>query len=219
MIATTHLEPYIDRRAAQLSGGWRQRLAMACSLMHRPTVLFLDEPTAGIDPVARRELWDLLFEFAGKGMTLFVTTHYMDEAERCDHVGYIYMSKLIVCGEPDELKQLPEVNSPGTRRLDVTCDHVTTALHAMHDMPGVRSATVFGQSELVMWKFTRWVLRSKMCLSSFRPSTPLNNKKPRDIEPQMNTDETQIGSGARAFLLYLKSVKICVHLWPILSAA
>ncbi|PYI86446.1 MAG: multidrug ABC transporter ATP-binding protein [Verrucomicrobia bacterium] len=146
MIATTHLQPYIDRRAAQLSGGWRQRLAMACSLMHKPTVLFLDEPTAGIDPVARRELWDLLFEFAGKGMTLFVTTHYMDEAERCDHVGYIYMSKLIVCGEPDELKKLPEVNPPGTRRLDVTCDHVTTALHAVHEMSGVRSATVFGQS-------------------------------------------------------------------------
>jgi ABC-type multidrug transport system ATPase subunit len=146
MIATTHLEPYIDRRAGQLSGGWRQRLAMACSLMHSPSVLFLDEPTAGIDPVARRELWDLLFEFAGKGMTLFVTTHYMDEAERCDHVGYIYMSKLIVCGEPDELKKLPEVSPSGTRRLDVTCDHVTTALHAMHEMPGVRNATVFGQS-------------------------------------------------------------------------
>src|SRR6266536_2172787 len=146
MIATTHLEPYIDRRAGQLSGGWRQRLAMACSLMHRPSVLFLDEPTAGIDPVARRELWDLLFEFAGKGMTLFVTTHYMDEAERCDHVGYIYMSKLIVSGQPDDLKQLPEVTPAGTRQLDVTCDHVTQALRAMRDVEGVRSATVFGQS-------------------------------------------------------------------------
>jgi ABC-type multidrug transport system ATPase subunit len=88
----------------------------------------------------------LLFEFAGKGMTLFVTTHYMDEAERCDHVGYIYLSRLIVCGEPDELKKLPDVNPAGTRRLDVTCDHVTAALHAMHEMAGVRSATIFGQS-------------------------------------------------------------------------
>src|SRR6266545_1303173 len=146
LIAITHLEPYIDRRAALLSGGWRQRLAMACSLMHKPTVLFLDEPTAGIDPVARRELWDLLFEFSGQGMTLFVTTHYMDEAERCSHVGYIYMSKLIVCGVPDELKLLPEVNPPGMKRLEVTCDHVTTGLQAMRHFPGVAAATVFGQS-------------------------------------------------------------------------
>jgi ABC-type multidrug transport system ATPase subunit len=142
----THLEPYLNRRAALLSGGWRQRLAMACSLVHKPSVLFLDEPTAGIDPVARRELWDLLFEFSSQGITLFVTTHYMDEAERCSHVGYIYMSKLVVCGEPDDLKQLPVVNPPGTRRIDVTCDHVTLGLQAVRRLPGVRTATVFGQS-------------------------------------------------------------------------
>ncbi|MFN2508120.1 MAG: ATP-binding cassette domain-containing protein [Chthoniobacterales bacterium] len=146
LIAVTHLEPYLGRRASQLSGGWRQRLAMGCALMHKPTVLFLDEPTAGIDPVARRELWDLLFEFASQGMTLFVTTHYMDEAERCSHVGYIHMAKLIVSGEPDELKRMADVSPPGTRRLDITCDHVTTALQAMRQTESVLNATVFGQS-------------------------------------------------------------------------
>ncbi len=146
LVSLTHIKPYLEQRAGLLSGGWRQRLAMACSLMHHPTVLFLDEPTAGIDPVARRELWDLLFEFSSQGMTLFVTTHYMDEAERCSHVGYIHMSKLVVCGEPDELKQLPEVNPPDARRLDVTCDHVTLGLQAVRHLPGVRTATVFGQS-------------------------------------------------------------------------
>ena len=145
-VALTHLEPYLNRRAALLSGGWRQRLAMACSLMHHPTVLFLDEPTAGIDPVARRELWDLLFEFSSQGMTLFVTTHYMDEAERCTHVGYIHMAKLIVCGAPDDLKTLPIVNPPGTKRLDITCEHVTIALQTLRRLAGVRTATVFGQS-------------------------------------------------------------------------
>ena len=119
---------------------------MACSLVHKPSVLFLDEPTAGIDPVARRELWDLLFEFSGLGMTLFVTTHYMDEAERCSHVGYIHMSKLVVCGEPDDLKQMPLVNPPDAKRIDVTCDHVTIGLQAVRRLAGVRAATVFGQS-------------------------------------------------------------------------
>jgi ABC-type multidrug transport system ATPase subunit len=146
LVALTHLEPYLNRRASLLSGGWRQRLAMACSLVHKPSVLFLDEPTAGIDPVARRELWDLLFEFSSNGITLFVTTHYMDEAERCSHVGYIHMSKLVVCGEPDELKQLPVVNPPGTRRVDVTCEHVTVGLQSLRRLPGVRASTIFGQS-------------------------------------------------------------------------
>jgi ABC-type multidrug transport system ATPase subunit len=146
LIQLTHLEPYVERRASLLSGGWRQRLAMACAIVHKPMVLFLDEPTAGIDPVARRELWDLLFTFASQGVTLFVTTHYMDEAERCSNVGYIHMSKLIVCGEPDDLKRMPEVNPPHTKRLDVTCDHVTVGLQAVRQLPGVRAATIFGQS-------------------------------------------------------------------------
>ena len=146
LVQLTHLKPYVNRRASLLSGGWRQRLAMACAIVHKPIVLFLDEPTAGIDPVARRELWDLLFTFASQGVTLFVTTHYMDEAERCSNVGYIHMSKLIVCGEPDDLKRMPEVNPANTKRLDVTCEHVTVGLQAVRQLPGVRAATIFGQS-------------------------------------------------------------------------
>lgn len=142
----TGISDRLDQLAATLSGGWKQRLALACALIHEPDVVFLDEPTAGIDPVARRDLWDLLFDLSGRGVTLFVTTHYMDEAERCTDVGYIYLSKLIVLGKPAELKQLAEVTPEGTHRFELEVAAPTAALSKLRQVPGVVDATLFGQS-------------------------------------------------------------------------
>ncbi len=140
------LQPYLGRLAARLSGGWKQRLALGCAMLHDPTIMFLDEPTAGIDPVARRKLWDLLFELSGRGITFFVTTHYMDEAERCSHLAYIYFGQIIADGTPDQLRDLPEASPAGTRRFEIDTAQVTSALRKARELPYLKSATIFGRS-------------------------------------------------------------------------
>ncbi|HME81643.1 MAG TPA: ABC transporter ATP-binding protein [Candidatus Eremiobacteraceae bacterium] len=136
---------YSHRLAAQLSGGWKQRLALATAFLHEPNVLFLDEPTAGIDPVARRDLWDLLFRLAETGVTLFVTTHYMDEAERCSRVGYIFNGELIALGTLEELRHLPGVQPAGTVRYAVHTVDVMPAFSAAKGLAYVKDVTIFGR--------------------------------------------------------------------------
>ncbi|WP_373532751.1 ATP-binding cassette domain-containing protein [Vampirovibrio sp.] len=132
--------------ARQLSGGWKQRLALCCALVHQPEIIFLDEPTASMDPVARRGLWDLLFTLASNGVTLFVTTHYMDEAERCSSLGYIYNSKLIVSGGLEELKHAKAVVGQGNIRLEVLCKPLVKTFNQIKALPYVQDVTIFGQA-------------------------------------------------------------------------
>lgn len=127
-------------RTSTLPGGWKQRLALGCALLHEPQILFLDEPTSGVDPVSRRQFWDLIHELSGLSVTVFVTTHYMDEAEYCDRLALIYRGELIAQGTPRELKteHMPE------DILEVQCERPLEAMTELEGLPGIKEVALFG---------------------------------------------------------------------------
>jgi ABC-2 type transport system ATP-binding protein len=126
-------------QAKNLSGAWRQRLALACAIAHNPPMLFLDEATAGVDPISRREFWDLIYEMAGKGVSVLATTHYMDEAEYCNKIGMILDGKIISIASPDTLKD----NLEGSLAV-IDCDQPVLAEQLLHKNPDVLNASIHG---------------------------------------------------------------------------
>jgi len=124
-----------------LSGGWKQRLALGCAVLHEPPILFLDEPTSGVDPNSRRQFWDLIYSLAERQVTVFVTTHYMEESEYCDRLGIIYRGELIALGTPRELKtrHMPEAV------LEIDCARPNDAMGVVERLPEVKEVALFGR--------------------------------------------------------------------------
>ncbi|UFS71004.1 ABC transporter ATP-binding protein [Geomonas sp. RF6] len=132
------LQDHLRSKSSNLSGGWKQRLALGCAILHEPPIVFLDEPTSGVDPISRRSFWELIYRLAGGGVTVFVTTHYMEEAECCDRLGFIYRGQLIALGAPSELKE-----SFRGEILEVSCERPHEALDDLERLPGVKRAALF----------------------------------------------------------------------------
>ena len=127
---------------ATLAGGWQQRLALGCAVLHRPSILFLDEPTSGVEPASRRRFWDLIHSLAAQGVTVLVSTHYMDEAEYCHRAALINQGRLIAIGSPEQLKR----TAPGGELLLVECNALGPTLAALQQAPGVQDCSVFGSA-------------------------------------------------------------------------
>ncbi|MBM4332500.1 MAG: ABC transporter ATP-binding protein [Deltaproteobacteria bacterium] len=141
VIEMAGLPEHRHSKTAILSGGWKQRLALGCAILHEPPVIFLDEPTSGVDPISRRQFWDLIYELSGRGVTAFVTTHYMDEAEYCDRLGLIYRGELIASGAPEALKtKLMQEDI-----LEVLCQRPQDAMAEIERIEGVKEVALFGR--------------------------------------------------------------------------
>lgn len=140
ILRLTGLVEHTGSLASELSGGWRQRLALGCALVHHPPLLFLDEPTSGVDPVARRDFWDLIYQLAAEGMTVFVTTHYMDEAEHCGRVGFMRSGHLLAFDTPRALKALHLRGAA----WDLAVTPLLEAVEVLSSISGIAQARLHG---------------------------------------------------------------------------
>jgi ABC-2 type transport system ATP-binding protein len=147
-VAMAGLSGREDHLVSTLAGGWKQRLALGCAILHRPPILFLDEPTSGVDPESRRRFWDLIHALAAEGVTVLVTTHYMDEAEYCHRVALIDRGRLIEMASPGALKS----RKLGGDLLLLECEPIGAAVAALEAAPGVRDVAVFGNALHVLVK-------------------------------------------------------------------
>jgi ABC-2 type transport system ATP-binding protein len=139
LIDMAGLRGHEKQLTGSLSGAWRQRLALACAIVHEPPMLFLDEPTAGVDPVSRREFWEMIYNLAGQGVSVLATTHYMDEAEFCNKIGMMYRSRLIALNDPDSLKEAMD----GVL-LEIDCNAPGRAESILATVPGVKDVAAHG---------------------------------------------------------------------------
>jgi ABC-2 type transport system ATP-binding protein len=139
VIEMAGLSEQLRARSSTLSGGWKQRLALGCAILHEPPIIFLDEPTSGVDPISRRSFWELIYRLAADGVTIFVTTHYMEEAECCDRLGFIFGGELIALGTPARLKD----DFPG-EVVELLCERPFEVLERVESLAGVRHAALFG---------------------------------------------------------------------------
>jgi ABC-2 type transport system ATP-binding protein len=136
------LEGRQDTPTGSLPVGWKQRLALGCAVLHRPPIVFLDEPTSGVDPVSRRQFWELIHQMVGEGVTAFVSTHYMDEAEYCNRLALLDRGRIVAMGTPTELKS----RHMKGQLLLVECSPLGPALESLEHSPGILDAAVFGNS-------------------------------------------------------------------------
>ncbi|MDD3845946.1 MAG: ABC transporter ATP-binding protein [Syntrophorhabdaceae bacterium] len=139
LLGFSNLTPFTGRLAGQLSGGMKQKLGLACALIHTPEILFLDEPTNGVDPVSRRDFWKILYELLKEGVTIFVSTSYLDEAERCTEVGLIYEGKLLEKATPSSIKA-----KHGMPMIEVWCDRAREIMEVVRDDERVASVGLYG---------------------------------------------------------------------------